>query len=499
MIAVIGGCIPDPKPYIEKDLPNVVKGPEKRPTKSITNFSSAMRCMDGLLMDHGVYDISMLAEDLKDNTGNVRAGARDMLISAISDMTRRSHAVRLVAYGSDSGNLVSWLASAQKQSVYAAVPQYDIRGSISQSDKKVVGGSSELGGNISVGESTSFGAGGAATAGADVLALDLSVMRTSDLSVIPGVISKNQIIIFKTGSGAEANAGFGTVPKFGLNFKMSVVRSEGDAQALRNLIELAAIELVGRLTNTPYWSCLEADPKQEEIQNEIYDWYYNLKADQKVVKYFQSQLRNRRFYNGPIDNVYNAPLTEAVKAYQQGIGVAATGNINYDFFNAFLNNPTPTPPANLLATRTLNIEAKPPALSINFANTNKTAIAKGEEFQIEIKSNQNMHVACYFKSENGKIQRFFPNRFTTDSLVTASSPLQLPGNMPFKLFASKAGNSEQLACFASRDPIMNKLPVDIKGIDFEDLTVDSLDEIKSTFKQAMGTPIGESYFDIKIN
>ena len=135
--ALLIGCVPEVKEDVKEELPALKVGPREAPSRSITNFSKALRCMDALLIDYGVYDISMLVEDLKDNTGNVKAGARDMLISAISDITRRSHALKLIAFGADSGNLVSFLASANETGAYAVLPQFDIRGSISQLDKSV--------------------------------------------------------------------------------------------------------------------------------------------------------------------------------------------------------------------------------------------------------------------------------------------------------------------------------------------------------------------------
>src|SRR5262245_24450636 len=65
-------------------------GPEGAPFRSITGFSGALRCMDNMMIDYGVRDLSMLVEEIGDNTKKVNAGTRDMLITALSDMTRRS-------------------------------------------------------------------------------------------------------------------------------------------------------------------------------------------------------------------------------------------------------------------------------------------------------------------------------------------------------------------------------------------------------------------------
>jgi hypothetical protein len=494
--ALLIGCVPEVKEDVKEELPALKVGPKEAPSRSITNFSPALRCMDAMMIDYGVYDISILVEDLKDNTGNVKAGAKDMLISAISDMTRRSHAIRLIAFGADSGNLVSFLASANDQSAYAVVPLFDIRGSISQLDKSVAAKDASAGINIGA-KSFGLGFGESKTANASVMALDLAVMKTKDMSVIPGVISKNQIVIFKEGSGSDIDASVGNIPKLGINFSMNLVRAEGDAQALRNLIELASIELVGRLTKTPYWKCLQVDPNREEIQSEIYDWYYNLVADQLIVTYFQQQLRNRNFYAGPIDGQFNAQLTDAIKKYQQALGLTPNGNVDQALFVVLLNEPTPPVPTGppVAAPEAASMKA---LLDIHFANRSKSVLQRGEQFQIVVQPSQDAHVACYFQSEDGSIQRFFPNRFVQDSLVKVASPLTLPGSMPFKLFASNRGRSEKLACFSSPTPMMKNLPAVVKGTDFENLSVRSLQEVESGFQRVVGNDMGENYFEIKV-
>src|SRR5689334_11989054 len=50
--------------------------PEVPPFKSITGFSSALRCMDNLMVDYGVRDISMLVEEIADQTKKIDAGTR---------------------------------------------------------------------------------------------------------------------------------------------------------------------------------------------------------------------------------------------------------------------------------------------------------------------------------------------------------------------------------------------------------------------------------------
>ena len=324
------------------------KAPESTPYRSITNFSTSLRCMDNMMIDYGVRDVSVLVENILDQTKKVSAGTKDMLISAVSDMTRRSRSVRLVAYGPDSNNLIGFLHQAQRKNAYAVIPQYDIKGSITQLDENLIRNQKDFG----IGYNPYLNLGFANNAASMILGLDLTVLNTEDLSVVSGVTSRNSVILFKEGSGFDADA---AIRKFGVSFNMSLSKTEAKSQALRNLVELAVIELFGKLTKTPYWTCLGADANDAEVRLEISDWYYAMATNPpELVGYFQRQLRRRSYYNGPVDGVYNAELADAVAKYRGVLGLSQEAKMDQPFFSAYLNadhaairakNPPPAPAA----------------------------------------------------------------------------------------------------------------------------------------------------------
>src|SRR5258706_10771599 len=182
--------------------------------------------MDSTFITYGVRNVSVLVEDIFDQTKKVNAGTRDMLISAVSDMTRRSRAIRINAFGCDSTNAISFLASAQRQQPYDTVPRYDIKGSVSQFDENLIRNQQDAG----VGFKPFLNFGMSVDAATSILGLDLSVLTTDDLSILPGVTSRNSVAILKQGKGADADAAY---HKFGVTYSMSLSKSEGSAQALR--------------------------------------------------------------------------------------------------------------------------------------------------------------------------------------------------------------------------------------------------------------------------
>jgi Domain of unknown function (DUF4384) len=466
-------------------------GPEAPPFRSITGFSAGLRCMDNLLIEHGVRDVSMLVEDIFDQTKKVNAGTRDMLITAVSEMTRRSRAIRVNAFGRDATNVISFMAQAQRQSPYDVIPQYDIKGSVTQFDEQVIRNTQDLGASYR----PFLNLGLSRDAASNILGLDLSVLSTSDMSVLSGVTSRNSVVILKAGKGFDADAAY---HKLGISYSMSLSRSEGQSQALRGLVELASIELMGKLTKTPYWRCLGADANNEEIKLEMSDWYYAMARGRiELVAYFQQQMRRRGYYDGPIDGQFNPAIDEAIANYREAVGMSKEPTIDEALFKSYLNTdqtkvPRPAQPARFVKATP---EAAPAAAAAPVAGVaamrfaaplaaNTAKLAPGEPFPLLLQPAADKHVYCYLQDESARITRFYPNRFAKDSLIAASKPVALPGPMRFALTMNGKGKAETVACFATPRDVSAQLPQAAIGVDFEPLQVASLDQLRGVFAAA---------------
>lgn len=504
-IALMGsGCVAT-EGSVRKEAAEVTqelrKGPESAPVRTITNFTSSLRCMDNMFLMYGVRDLVVITEDLNDQTKKVSAGTKDMLITSVSEMTKRSKAVRLIAYGNDSSNLISFMKEAEKKNLFSLVPQYGIRGSISQLDENVA--KKTEGGGISI--EPFFGIGRAATAATTILGLDLTMMRTSDLSIVSGVTSSNSVAIFKSGSGVEGEAGY---KKFGINYQSNLSRSEGTAQALRNVVEMAVVELFGKLTKTPYWVCLGATSQAEGVKSEISDWYSGMYSDGEIVSYWQQQMRIRGLYTGEINGKNDDALIGAITAYREAMGLEKTAVVDLAFFTAYLDaNHYDVAPK---AREKLASYQKPTAQPVNPADTRPITMSvvslkggnqfkKGERLALKVTPSRDAYVYCFMQDENRKIARFFPNRFAKDSLVSAKNGIQLPNGKEFNINVNTKGVQEQIACFGtSKDVYADVLPA-IGGGDIDvPTTVQSMAELKSVFEKAGGATLGVGNFTLNV-
>ena len=477
---------PPPRPAF--DTQPVASGPKAVPQRNVTHFTDGLRCMDDMLHRFGVRDVSVMIEDMQDQSRRLGVGTRDMMVSAFADMTRRSRGVRLVTFGQDNQNIVQLLSLAQRINEFKVVPQYDIRGSITQFDEDVTREQAGLGASIvSAVTGPLFGVRFNRSQQSSVMGFDAGVVSTTDLSLVPGANSKNTIVVYR--DETSAGDGLAQIRNSSLSFNFVVSRNEGVAQALRNMVELATIELTGKLLRLPYWSCLKLDPAHPEVQREMQDWFLSMQGGVELTRFFQEQLRFRKFYDGPSDGKPNTAYTAALAAYRQAAGVHSEGEPDFAVWQAFLLRDIPAPPPQpFVADKSAAADGKPIALSVQVS---KTRYRKGEPVELSLTTSRAGYVYCYVQSpSSGRIQRIFPNRFARDPRVEANTPLEVPGEQGFKVAAGGEGAKQQtLGCLATEREIYNDLPPPLRWGDFEDIKLGTFEEIRDAFLQVAKSPV----------
>ena len=493
----LAACAAPPKPPTLQLQP-AAAGPKAVPQRNLTHFSDALRCMDDMLYRFGVRDVSVMIEEMQDQSRRLGAGTRDMMVSAIADMTRRSRGVRLVTFGQDNQNIVQLLSLAQRLNEFKVVPQYDIRGSITQFDEGVSSQQAGFGASVvSAITGPLFGVRFNRSEQSSVMGFDASVISTADLSLMPGASSKNTVVV--TRDETSASDGLAQIRNSSLSFNFVVSRNEGVAQSLRNMVELSTIELTGKLLRLPYWSCLNLDVKHPEIQREMEDWFLSMQGSAETTRFFQEQLRFRKFYDGPMDGKANPAYSAALAAYRHAVGTHTAGEPDFEVWQAFLLRAIPAPPPQpFVADKAADgkgtgasgtqAPAKDIKLSVVVA---KTRYRKGDPIELSLSTSQAAYVYCYVQSPTtGKIQRIFPNRFARDPRIEANTPLVLPGAQGFKVMAGGEGVKQQtVGCLATEREIYNELPPQLRWGDFEDIKLGTFEEIRDAFVQVAKAPV----------
>jgi hypothetical protein len=165
--------------------------------------------------------------------------------------------------------------------------------------------------------------------------------------------------------------------------------------------------------------------------------------------------------------------------------------------------PRPAQPARYAAAQPApaapQAAATPPAaLGLTIAPADRqTRFGRGEPIRLTLTASHDAHVYCYLQDENAQIRRFYPNRFARDSLLPANQALALPGSMRFQLVMNSKGEKETVLCFATARDILQQLPNNVVGVDFEALPVASLDQIRDAFASASGGLLAQEFFHVQ--
>jgi peptidoglycan hydrolase-like protein with peptidoglycan-binding domain len=450
--------------------------------------------MDGVFKSFGVKGVKVVVEEIPDNTSKVKVGAKDMFMSATSGMTRSSQAIRLIPW--DRGKVFE----GREEIVKAA--NYAVQGSISQFDETML--RKQRDGAVCIGP---LCVGAADSDSFSGLSLDLNMIETEGLTLMPGVTSKNYVLIRRKGRGYDGDL---TLKKFGVQYNFVFNSSDGQGQALRTLVELSVIELYGRLLKIPYWTCLGLTDSDPGVAAEIEDWWETLRGDlPSLAAYLQAQMRAKGLFDGEVDGVIDERLLRAVMAYKAALGLPEDTNFDGDVFRRYLiADHSRIQPLAVQKLAAINAKRgptgpvatspeanRPPVASDRAASvsilSSRGAYKRGERIDLEISADRDVFLYCYLIDSARKVVQFFPNGVQPSASLRGGAKLQIPGRFPFVLKASSSGATETVACLAAlRDPGRTEMS-------FDSAVRDAV-SLRDAFASRVGEPVALGVFDVKV-
>ena len=453
LATIVAGCAANP------ERAGIIAAPKTPAVKNITSFTPALQCMDNLFGAYGKRDIIITSAGIPDATGQIRAGTKDMMISAISKMSRKSKAFRFIDFDQNQTDI---LAVQQLIGVTndILIPNYYIRGAITQLDAGVA--NDRVGGGIAIPQ-------GAIGVNRDqlvsVVSMDLNMGDIVTRQIISGIQATNSIAIVRKGQGADFD---GQIGKVGLFFNVSMDRSEGPHASVRTLIELSLIEVLGKLTQVPYWKCLEIPQTNPQMMVQARDWYDTMNAKDRTLL-IQRALIGGGYMGGTATGVIDRPTQTAISRYKAENDLVANGRIDFDLYYSLLGrnlvlaslDPKAGTTGSARPKQTVPKKVKLAPLNIK-VTTNKGArprVRVGEKLVLKVNLNEGAHVYCYYQDAKKNVARIFPNRFAPDSYVSPTQPLTIPDEFSsFDIVMEQAGAKEQIDCLASRREIGIGLP-----------------------------------------
>lgn len=504
-VLILSGCMSSPnKAY-------TVSQPKAAPARNLTDMDLALDCLDRQLIQYRADPKGITSTGLPNRAGDkvsLNSGI-DMLKTTVGQLRRSDvfHYIDFAAlttyFGANAGeigvrptdlnairNWSGFWQDVSKKPVPLPLPHYLITGSISQLDNNVT--SDSIGAGLSVEDIGGVGVNWDQMV--SVITVDMHVEDFRTLQLINGMTTRNSIEVVRTGLGANLN---GRVKGAGAGyFTVSLDRSEGLHQAVRILIQLGTLELLGRLAHVPYEQCLApaaAPPKSLEASEDGFDAL----SEPERVRFVQQRLatlpdpyslERAFYYRGTATGVLDAPTRDAIARYQHQKGLLATGQIDLDLYRHLSSQPA--------------MDGQVAAPALRFAAPNGAPLSYefpvGTTLAFTVTANRDAHVQCFLRNQQRRVYRIFPTASQPNDFLTGGRPVVIPDPRAPKriLLNTPSFEEEEVGCLASAQPMRAGAALPLEELGVHALPVaGSLQDVLAQYQHAgEATPIGMEVF-----
>ena len=488
-VALTVGCAPldARKDLAFHEATTTANHPVARPVRSISNFSDSLVCMDHMLRAAGVPPTLITSKQFIDFSGKVPVATKDMVVTALSRMSRLSNAFRFVDYEVDIAkqdtvqNLTTILLNNNQMQLQR--PALYVSGAIAFVDQNVI--DSRISAGISY---TRFSPGVSKSRSTTVVGLEAQLGDFRTRTIVPGMDSANEIVIGGAGDGVDIAGSIGVV---GLKFSTGRDYAMGMGPAMRTLVDLAMVELVGKWARVPYWQCLSLDQSDPTFQRQMQDWFEQ-SGPSGQLSLLAAALTARGYLPAGSGQMTagNPAFRAALSKFQADNGLVVSGRMDFATYQAALSDfvemndagqltrvgwtssdasqvaaaSDPSPP---LGGPTV---PRPWMIDLRLENPSpageRPAFTEGEQIFISATLTRASHLYCYFVDASNVVTRLLPNALQPGSLVSANQSIRIPDwmspNPGFILDAGKPG-TEGVTCVATNEDVSAKLPVDMQG------------------------------------
>lgn len=483
------------------DKATVEQAPLVTPSKSASVLREGLACMDRMLMSEQVPTTLIAVKSIPDPSGLFSVSTKDMLITALSRMSRTSQAFKVVDYEidalrQDTVQAITGLLLNSGQ-VELQKPQIYLSGSISFGDKSVVGKRRTIGvstANTDTGYSWDLLG--------TVVGLDLHLGDMNTRTLYSGLDSANEAVVATGGKSVEIGAKATGLPKhiyrMGIQYEVAADNNQGAGSAIRLLVDLAAIELVGKWARVPYWDCLDYEQNHPEFLRQVRQWYEELNVNERW-QMAQRVLHAQGAWADEVNGLDSAAFRKVVSRYQAANDLTPVGVVNFETYAKLMRGYVGMTADGKLRRDALEVGGEPksyaPGLPDNTPPPGRLDISLvgkrdsntlniGEAIVVKVVPPSTGYLYCYYQDAGATISQIYPNPAQPAPVAQGGRAVTVPdasGANPFLIEASKGG-AENVYCALSPKPLTSQLPPTFTRADLQPIEgVKSIDAVRSTF------------------
>lgn len=432
--------------------------PTEAPLQKATPYSEALARLGRLTKLFGSERIFIQAQPVQDSTGTAQAGGAEIPFD-VTEMLKSS-------VNKIGGSIVFVPYEPQYIQNQSAL-QYTTLAGKARPDVMITGAITEFDRSIDVVLDQESGEGEVGTIAAILgevqtrramsrVGLDLNMVDVATLSMLPRIQAVNTINVFKAAQDDElAFSLLGAT--FGL--KGSVKRIQGVHAAVRVLVEMSVLQVIGRRLELPYWKCVDAGAKPDPVVLENVRERFAAADDAARLRMVRKLLRLYGLADLPADGPLDRELSAALLAFEQAYGVPAETVDENLYEQLFRKVPLFGEKSRIATAPAQGLRPSGPPmpkaaeLTVKLW-TDKQEYREGEAVSISLFCERDFYGRILYLTASGEIVQLVPNELKPDGFFRGGKTYTIPAaGDAFNLVVAAPFGEERLVVYASESPL----------------------------------------------
>lgn len=447
------------------------------PEARVTIYQQAVNQL-GLMTDiFSQSPVKIMVKEIQDNTGTSIATSaeipRDVTEMVKTTLNAIGGNVRYIPYEPEF--MIQTAGTGYSDWGEKILPHVVLTGGITEFDRGLVTDGDSIEFDAELGKKFGLNFGDEVKASLSSVTLDFNMIDFKTFTGIPRIQAVNGIKLHK--ATRADSIGF-TVKSATFGAKGEITKVQGRHAAVRLLVQLSMLQLIGRYEKLPYWRLIPGAIRDEIVIDQLLANYYAMSTTDQIYKI--QELLYLHGYGVTPSGQINAETQNAVEQYVKVNNLAAT-ELDQNLYLQLYENVPITPATRQLKKNLSNIATIAPKVAITtviqkspspkkvaepvkvVANPepstgqlslaiNKKEYKIGETMQIEFSVNEPMYVRIVVINSKGEISTIFPNAYQSDNYCKPGKTYRIP-SAEFSLDVVEPIGMDKLRAIASKNPI----------------------------------------------
>jgi len=463
--------------------------PKSLPAAKVTVFNQAIYDMGTMSTIYSDKPLRIMANEIVDNTGTSVATSaeipRDITAMVKSTLNGFGGNITFVPY--DPNFMANSMNTGYTSFENKVIPDIIIDGGITEFDRglETKGDSTEadVSGTWGGGKAFGFSMEDSNKASAARITLDFNLIDFQTFSGIPQMQAINSMKLHKA---TKKDAMGITLFSSTFGAQGTIKKVQGRHAAVRMLVQLSMLQVVGKYENLPYWKLLPGSKRDVNLLNRVIDDYYALPTNLRTARLqvFLALNGHSVQVNGNMDSSTQKAKQAIISKY----GLDSDSNDAKIFITAYENVPitrenkfksqnlyqkfnqvaqggsiaSSAPVQRQQAKATPKAAPKAAPKEVPFSGninlwSNQKEYNLGEQMTVSFTVDKPMYVRVAVISSDGSVATLFPNPYQDDNFAQPGITYQVPpkGTDTFTLDIGEPKGIDKIRAFGSKAPVVS--------------------------------------------